>query len=527
MNNAAAEETTLKTEKQYSKKERILAWLSVPLGYLFCRAFSVQNYPPASLIFTFVLFAYAFVFLGGHPKKPRGMFYPVSALLITLSLFFSGSGVILFFVCSYICAAFFLFCRTSSEAAFEEHAGKLFPFEAASAFFVFPFINIGAAPKAISSGRRMKGFGKTLLIILAGIALAVVPTALVLWLLSFDSNFTGILGELKNRLFGIELPNQLLDLFLGIPVGILVFSALYSSAHTGDNTSGRERSESFVSNIRFAPPLLGSVAVAPLLFLYAVFIAAQSDYYKAVLTSTLPSAYSFSEFARDGFFRLCIVAAVNALTLIALRAFSKKTESGKTPVAVRVITVLLSLMTVVISSTAISQMIMYVRQYGLTRLRLYALWFMALLILLFIVAILHQFIEKIPFTAAVILLTVSCFTLLAVPDTDAIIARYNYTRAVENPKYSLDIEYLRNLGPSSVPVLCEIVKNDNFSGAERFRALNIIEKFEKEESENGKVFNLPHILARKAAGTVDGETRERTREEKAQHNRKTAGDNNG
>ena len=55
-----------------------------------------------------------------------------------------------------------------------------------------------------------------------------------------------------------------LALFLGIPVGILIFSALYSSAHTGDNTSGRERSESFVSNIRFAPPLLGSVAVAPL-----------------------------------------------------------------------------------------------------------------------------------------------------------------------------------------------------------------------------------------------------------------------
>ena len=82
--------TRPKPKKEFTKKEKVLAWLSVPAGYLFCRTFFVWNKPLLALIFTVLLFAFAFVFFGAQKRKARSLFYPVSALVIASGLFFSA-----------------------------------------------------------------------------------------------------------------------------------------------------------------------------------------------------------------------------------------------------------------------------------------------------------------------------------------------------------------------------------------------------------------------------------------------------
>ena len=488
-------------KRTFTAVEKALAWLSALLGYLFCRTFWVWEKPIVGLGFTVCLYAFAFIFFGTKKRKIRSWFYPVSALLLSSALFFSASPVLLFFVFAYVCVSFLLFCQTGSETALEGHAGQLYVLETVKAVFVSPFKSIGAPFGAIGSNKGGKKAGKTFLIVLAGIAVAVIPTVIVLRLLSYDSNFVDSLEQIRTTLFD-KIFTHILSLVLGVPIGIYLFAAVYSSKHPTPDGYNAENCRKVVNGIKFAPSLVGAVAIIPLLFLYIVFIYAQRDYYQAIFTSTLPDAFTFSEFARNGFFRLCAVAAINAVVLIGLRVFSKKTSAGKISPVVRIYTVVLSLVTIVISGTAISQMIMYVSAYGLTRLRLYTLWFMGLLILLFLVAILKQLIEKLPFAAVTLTLFVLCFGLLTVPDADAFIARHNYNCRLSGTTSELDISYLSSIAPSSVPVLCEIAQNETLPEETRQEALRAIGRY---KSDTGTVSNLPTLLAEKAYASLDPE----------------------
>ena len=486
-------------KRVFTGLEKGMAWLAALLGYLFCRTFWVWQKPVAGLIFTVCLYAFAFIFFGTQKRKIRSWFYPISALLLSCALFFSASPVLLFFVFAYVCVSFLLFCQTGSATALEGHAGQLYFLETVKAIFVSPFKSIGAVFGAVGSNKGGKKAGKTVLIILAGIAVAVIPTVIVLRLLSFDNNFLASLEQIRVTLFD-KIFTHILSLILGIPIGIYLYAALYTSKHPVPDGYNSENCTKFVNAVKFAPSLVGAVAIIPLLFLYGVFIYAQRDYYQAIFTSTLPDAYTFSEFARNGFFRLCAVAAINAVVLIGLRVFTKRTSKGKISPVVRIYTVVLSLATIVISGTAISQMIMYVSAYGLTRLRLYTLWFMALLILLFFVAVLKQLIEKLPFAAVTLTLAVLCFGILAVPDADAFIARHNYDCVLSDPTTELDVDYLSSIAPSSVPVLCEIAQNESLPERTRKLALEAIGRY---HANTEKTANLPNILADKAYASLD------------------------
>ena len=85
----------------FSAKEKLLAWVSAFLGYLFCRTFWVWKKPAVGLLFTLCLFAFAFIFFGKEKRRLRSLFYPVSALTVSSALFFSSSPVLLFFAFAY------------------------------------------------------------------------------------------------------------------------------------------------------------------------------------------------------------------------------------------------------------------------------------------------------------------------------------------------------------------------------------------------------------------------------------------
>lgn len=484
----------------FSAKEKLLAWVSAFLGYLFCRTFWVWKKPAVGLLFTICLFAFAFIFFGKEKRKLRSLFYPVSALTVSSALFFSSSPVLLFFAFAYTCLSFFMFCRTGSEGSVETSAGRLYLFEMIGAFFVDPFRRFSSMIRAIGSDRGGKKIGKTLLLVLAGLGIALIPTLIVMKLLSFDEGFTGILDDIRENVFE-KLFGHLGSLLCGVPAGMMIFSAAYSAAHPAADGFCRENCENTAEAMKIAPPVVGAVAVVPLLFLYTVFIIAQRDYYLAVLSGTLPPAFSFSGFARDGFFRLCGVAAINAILLVMLRIFTKRTAGGRISPVVKTVSVVLSLITVVISGTAISQMVMYVSEYGLTRLRLYTLWFMALLVILFVITVFGQILPGFRTAPALIAAFVICFAALAVPDTDAVIARHNYDCYVSGKTSQIDVGYLGRLAPSSVPVLCEIASDERIDESVRSQARIEIKRY---RTDTKRGFTLPSILADSALKEYGG-----------------------
>ncbi|MBO5076763.1 MAG: DUF4173 domain-containing protein [Clostridia bacterium] len=483
---------------EFSTKEKVLAWLAALVGYLFCRTFFVWNKPFMGLIFTVLLFAFAFVFFGKQRRKARCYFYPVSALLLSAGLFLNGSPLLRFCVFTYAVVAFFLFCQTGSDTALEDCAGQLYVLETVKALLVSPFKSIGAAVRSIGSNKGGKKLGKTLLLILAGIGLTIIPTTLVLGLLSYDANFTTILENIRANVFD-QIFSRLWSLIFGIPLGMFVYGALYTGAHPAPDTYTRESCINLENKMKFMPALVGAVALIPLLFLYIVFIIAHADYYQAVFSGALPKAYTYAEFARDGFFRLCVAAAINAVVLILLRVFTRKTSTDRISPVVKICTAVLSLVTIVISATAISQMLMYVSAYGLTRLRLYTLWFMALIILLFFLAIIKQFVTKLPFAAAALAIFVLFFALLAVPDTDALIAEHNYDCYVSGRTEEIDVYYLEQLGPSAIPTLCQLATDERADNMVRSHAATLLEQYARDNKDRSVwELSLPELRAERA-----------------------------
>ncbi len=452
-------------KKNYTAKETVLAWLSLLVGYLFCRTFFIWNRPFVGLLFTAVLFAFGIVFFGKTKRKARSWFYPVSALILSASFFFTGSELLRFLVFCYILLAFLMFCQTGGENALENHAGQLYLFEAFKAAFVSPFESFLACFRVIANKKGGKKAGKTLLLILAGAALTVFPTILVAALLSYDDNFNDILTKIYDVLWQ-DVAGRIWSLIFGIPVSMYVFGALCTSKIPKDDGFNGKICEKLEGSVKILPSIVGVVVLIPLIFLYAVFIIAQRGYYQDVFSGNLPPAHTYASFSHDGFFRLCAVAEINALVLIFLRIFTKKNAKGHISLTVRVSTVILSLFTLVLCATALSQMLMYVSVYGLTRLRLYTLWFIGLLALLFLVAILSQVIRKLPFAA--ICLTVFSLALgaLTLPDTDALIATHNYNcyMAMEQEDGSeskLDMEYMETLGKSAIPTVARLADSSD------------------------------------------------------------------
>ncbi|MBQ8236458.1 MAG: DUF4173 domain-containing protein, partial [Clostridia bacterium] len=148
--------------------------------------------------------------------------------------------------------------------------------------------------------------------------------------------------------------------------------------------------------------------------------------------------------------------------------------------------------------------------YGLSRLRLYAIWFMALLSLFFLLLTLCRLIPKIPFARVAVPLFVICFALLILPDTDALIARHNYNCYKEGSNKELDVEYLGDLDDSAVPTLCEVLQNEP---SLREQTLGELKYYVLEEPLHLENLTLPAILAQKAIDDLPTNLRERLEKE--------------
>lgn len=490
----------------YGKRAVLSAWLSLAIGYLYCRSFFVIDRPFFAFWFTIFLFLFAFTSSNRAENLPRissarALFYPISALFLNLGLLLSGAPLLRFFTFVYSVLSFLLFCHLRSGNRLEQKAGKFYFFDLAKAVLFAPFTAFIQNIVVIISDKRGKKLALGALFTLCGLLLALVPSVVVLALLSFDSNFTSALESILD-FCSSELLGRLFALALGIPFGMYFFGAVFASNTDCAGMISNKDCQTVRNTVAFCPSTVGVVALVPLLFIYGVFIFAQKSYYASVLSGTLPESHTFSSFARDGFFRLIAVAVINLLCLLILRLFTKKNKKGKPTVAVTLSTVLLSLVTVVLCATALSQMGMYVSAYGLTRLRLYALWFMALLAIVFLLITLCRLIPKISFAPIAIPVFLLCFALLALPDSDSIIAKHNYNCYKAGKTTEFDAEYLKDLGDSAIPTLCTIANKEENEALLK-QVYLILAEYEAERDAGFKELSLPLLKAKSALGKLD------------------------
>jgi len=145
-------------------------------------------------------------------------------------------------------------------------------------------------------------------------------------------------------------------------------------------------------------------------------------------------------------------------------SFAKR-EAGEHPKAMRILTCLLSIMTVLLIATAVSKMLLYIDAYGLSRLRIYTLWFLILLFVVFVILIIWHIR---PFNAGrpIVISSVALLLVLFLANTDGLIAKYNVWQ-YENGKIrtsAVDTDMLAGMSDAVLPHLASLRDNaENFS----------------------------------------------------------------
>ena len=231
-----------------------------------------------------------------------------------------------------------------------------------------PFLNFFLREKQVYLGTR-ELLGKTtkgsLKKSLPGFLLVLLAIPLFALAINLLGQADAAFGSLVKHLFSFQSPRWLSSFFfkflLGLPVGGWLFGLLAGQKGAAKKAIRPERCQ------RFEPKLIVGIWSA-FLGLYVLFFAVQATNLLAVFRSTVPGTLTASAYARQGFFQLCQVMAINFLLIGLGQLLSRETSSLRLP------GLLLLVETVFLAVSAAGKLMLYIHRFGFTPLRLLSAW---------------------------------------------------------------------------------------------------------------------------------------------------------
>ncbi len=195
---------------------------------------------------------------------------------------------------------------------------------------------------------------------------------------------------------------------------------------------------------------------------YLAYLFSQLAYFFSAFDGLLPQGYDFTlaAYARRGFFEMCVVATINAAIIFAALLLSRK-RNEKPAVAVRVLCTFISVFTLIIIATALSKMILYIGQLGMTVLRIGTGTFTVLLAVMFIAIILRLYIPKINVLKISLLTAGVLIATLGIANLNRVVASYNYTAYKNGKLETIDVSTIEDMGSEGIPYLVALTKDSD------------------------------------------------------------------
>lgn len=299
------------------------------------------------------------------------------------------------FFALHLAAAYWVLARTGSLT--EGRTGPFLPLDTLRALVILPFGNfflrIRVLLRALTdwlrglSGRKKGNFWAGVVTL----CVAVPVLALAAGLLAGADEAFG--AALENFLSWITLPEAVftqVSLFLlGLPVGAYLFGlaagALRKTPDPARGASLRAEAE----KLRLAPAGALAFCLALLLALYVLFFSIQLNYLTGGFFGRLPAGFTAAGYARRGFFELCAVVVLNFSVLTAA-AKASRVPLRQSPV-LKGLAAALCLSNLLFALVGASKMVLYIRRFGFTPNRIVSSWFILVLAVLTVLALVSLF----------------------------------------------------------------------------------------------------------------------------------------
>ena len=280
----------------------------------------------------------------------------------------------------HILAVYWLMCRAGCLTGGE--SGHLLPLDALFAFIVIPFKNFFLRIRCVIYALKPKKDRTVNAGAIAG-AMFAVFAALVLLVLAMtqlsaaDDTFSELLGEIQQALTP-DLDQPWVYRFLvSLPVGAYLFGLLAGLGRETPeamHTRGG-RALGVLPKLRAVPESIWVAALGVFSAVYLVFFFVQGRYLFGAFTRTLPESFTVAQYARQGFFELCRVMAIN-LTLFWLVTRTGRQERK----SVRWMAAALLIESMLFAVIAVSKLALYIDCFGLTPLRVQSTWLVCVLL---------------------------------------------------------------------------------------------------------------------------------------------------
>ena len=351
-----------------------------------------------------------------------------------------------------------------SGTAMAHPVGGLTGADAINQTIVVPLSNLGAWFASLRMLGREGKRGNQLLFAIIGLIIAVpVFAAVMALLMSSDANFGTWMSNLASALTRIDIWGFVWQFCLGLVVAIYAAALLYGNAkREGTSSINRQKLAGWavgahkVATIAIAAPML------ILSLMYVLFFAATGSSLFVAFSNRGGGTFAYAEYARNGFFQLVAVAAINLVVLGLARLFIQR-QGDAYPRAARALGAVLSGLTLLLVVTAMSKLAIYTYQFGLTRLRLYTMWFTGVLLVVFVLVLIWH-IHRFAVGRPILIFCVAAFLALQWANTDGLIARYNVDRYISGQAQTIDVDYLSQLSAAAVPAVVDLSQHSPNQG---------------------------------------------------------------
>ncbi len=457
-----------KPRPDYVARDTVFAYLCIPVCYLFVKSSPLSS-PALGTAMTFgfiTVFSLFYLLLSGTRPSAAAWMIWLSMLTLCAGFVTNASDVLRTLLSLVLLVLLPIFAHTCCKKDFFKDFSKHPLNRIADAFVTVPFASLPENIVVFVPSRKGK---KSRLLstvgwCLVGLVGAIIPTVIVAALLSYDAQFTSLLDKIWKALDNIfSFSNENLfehvgDIILSCALGIGLCAVLFGNlvaARPQKKPEGVQEDTNRIPSLQVLPKPLLAAFVTPVLLIYVLFFVSQWNYYVSAFTHTLPEGLTYAQYAREGFFQLCIVSVFNAVLLIVLQTFMRRTP-GERGLLRRTYAGIISLFTLILIATALSKMILYIDAYGMTRSRVLATWMILLLAVAFILSLIHVFCKKFPLAIGIFITCALFLLILFLPNIDGMIADYNVDAYLSGNLTSVDVDSLCDLDLSAVPALSRL-----------------------------------------------------------------------
>ena len=373
---------------KYDKTDSLFAIMYIVLGYGFVRYFILDFYYESfGIIFPVYSVAYIATVLIYAKRKgitPQKETYFWIAVMLCVAFLFKIENFFRLIVQTVVAAYFTVMVGGMYSGGTSSYIWA----DMIHTFVGAPFAHFVSIFPAIFDlfKKKTKTEKNKLSPAVAGVIMAMVALWFIMPLLiKADSNFLSGISDFIKKLIsdfnpGYTLFTIAVHTMLTVPVACYLYSLGYSSMNNTGRLFSINELDSGREKLRISPAVTLKVFLSIVCVVYVMFIALQGEYLLGVFAGKLYRGMTYAQYARTGFFELCQVSVINLTLMVIANLLIKKEETQ----AIKLPMVVLCVLSLLLLSTAMAKMVMYICAYGLTVKRIISTTFLIWLVIVFI-----------------------------------------------------------------------------------------------------------------------------------------------